>query len=219
MPLRSPASCIAILAIAICGINGAGADELPKGYWTQEKAQPILQKALRVHLAPALDDLSVGERLAVKNLIEVGRIMQRLYEDSRHPEALTAYAELRRLTAGNIYGDQARDLNDLYRLSKGPIVTSLDNKREAFLPVTEETPGKNVYPAGIAKGDIDRALADQPELRNQLLHLRAVVRRSTPDNLDMDLTTLDRHAVLCILHPGLRDRLIALQVKSAQAGL
>ena len=39
----------------------------------------------------------------------------------------------------------------LYRLFQGPIATTLDNKREPFLPVDGLKPWKNMYPWGITK--------------------------------------------------------------------
>ena len=41
------------------------------------------------------------------------------------------------------------DLKRLYRIFKGPIATTLDNQRIAFLPVSAELPGKNFYPADL----------------------------------------------------------------------
>jgi hypothetical protein len=218
---KNPVRRIAILG-AIVWIGStlpATASEMREGFWTQEQAQTILNKALRVHLAPSLDALSPGERIAVDNLLEVGAIMQRLYEDSRHPEALVAHEELLRLhNAGENHG-RTQVLSDLYRLSKGPIATTLDNKRLPFLPVADETPGKNVYPAGITKEEIEGLLAEQPEVRRQLLDLRAVVRRAERAKLDADLATLAKHPALAVLHPGLTERLIALQNNLSTAKL
>ena len=204
---------ITVLILAVIGAAApiAQAEQLADGYWTKDQAQPILQKALRVHLAPSLDALSAGEREAVQNLLEVGQIMQQLYEHSRHPEALAAYDKLAKLDAREVDPERTQSLIDLYRLSKGPIVTSLDNERLAFLPVAEETPGKNVYPVGISKEEIEQVFAQQPEIRQQMLHLRYVVGRSQEENLGADLATLDRHPVLSVLHPNLHDRLVTLQ--------
>src|SRR5688500_20332275 len=44
---------------------------------------------------------------------------------------------------------ETQNLLTLYRLFQGPIATTLDNKREPFLPVDSLKPGKNVYPWGI----------------------------------------------------------------------
>ncbi len=197
----------------------AQAEELTDAYWTQEQAQAVLNKTLRVHLAPSLDALSPGERAAVESLLEAGKIMQSLYEDSRHPEALKAHAELLRLHDSNVDNRRTQALTDLYRLSKGPIVTSLDNERIAFLPVADEVPGKNVYPPGISKEEIEEALARQTELREILLHLRAIVRQSTPGNLATDLATLEQHPVLSVLHPGLQAQLMALRDNPSPTGL
>jgi len=67
--------------------------------------------------------------------------VQTLYGRQKHAQAESALAELRALEAR-----EAGPLLTLYRLSSGPIVTTLDNQRLPFLPVAPETPGKNVYP-------------------------------------------------------------------------
>jgi hypothetical protein len=66
----------------------------PAGYWGLEKSQPITDKTQTVHLAPDLSHLSPGERTAVAKLLEVGKIFQRIYEDQRHKQALSAYRDL-----------------------------------------------------------------------------------------------------------------------------
>jgi hypothetical protein len=166
--------------------------------WPPERQREILDKTLVVRLAPDLSDLAPGERMALDELLAVGAIFQRVYEDSRHPQALASSAGL------------DGDLATLYRLFQGPIATTLDNRREPFLAVEPETPGKNVYPWGIAAAEIEAFLAAHPERRGEILGERTAVRRSTRESLDRDLAALARHPVLAGLHPGLRDRLAAL---------
>ncbi|MEZ5565452.1 MAG: NUDIX hydrolase [Gammaproteobacteria bacterium] len=196
-----------------------GVAEKAGGYWTAEQADAILQKTLRVHLAPSLNGLSVEERTALQKLLAVGQIMQRLYEESRHPQALAAHDELLRVTGTELDPGRGQMLRDLYRLSSGPIITSLDNRRLPFLPVADETPGKNVYPAGIGRDEIDRLLAQHPELQPELMHLRYVVRRNQPGTIQRDLQALKRHPVLAVLHPGLTDELIHAQANPAEHSL
>ena len=59
---------------------------------------------------------------------------------------------------------------------KGPIATTLENERQAFLNVDDETPGKNVYPRGLTREEMDAYFAREPERRDELLDLRAVVQ-------------------------------------------
>jgi hypothetical protein len=197
----------------------AFSSDLPDGYWTTDQAEAVLAKTLRIHLSPALDALSSEERDVVRLLVEVGDIMQRIYEDSRHPDALAAKAALARLNSEGSDKKRTQALQDLYRLSKGPIVTTLDNERLPFLPVAAEMPGKNVYPKTIEKAEIEQLLTSQPELRRSLLNLRTVVRRSAPETIQSDLAALNRHPALSLLHPGLHERLVALRADPGLASL
>jgi hypothetical protein len=92
----------------------------------------------------------------------------------------------------------------LYRLNQGPIATTLENKREPFLPVDPSKLGKNVYPWGITKEQIDPTHAD-------LLDLRSVVRSANEKNLKEDIATLQKYPALQTLHPKLLGELEHLQ--------
>src|SRR5688572_14112821 len=150
---------------------------MANGYWPLEKSQPIVEKTQTIRLAPDISKLSEGERKAVTKLIEVGQIFQKLYERQRHPEALSAYRALENLHNQN-RTPATQNLMTLYRLFQGPIATTLENKREPFLPVDPLKPGKNMYPWGITKEDIERfiQISGNPEqTRAELLDLRTVV--------------------------------------------
>ncbi|MDQ3586426.1 MAG: NUDIX hydrolase [Acidobacteriota bacterium] len=188
--------------------QSAGAS-LPAGYWPLEKSQPILDKMQTIRLAPELSHLSEGERRAVGKLLEVGKIFQELYEEQRHAQALAAQRELRQLDARLGSTPATQNLLTLYRLNQGPIATTLENKREPFLPVDPSPPGKNVYPWGVSKEEIETFLAAHTEERDSILDLRTVVRRATGENLRRDLDKLKQHPVLAALHLGLTARLEA----------
>jgi hypothetical protein len=183
-----------LLALPLC-LTGAAA---ASAAWSPEQQKEILDRTLVVRLAPDLSGLSAGERKAVGELLAVGAILQKVYESSRHPQALAASAGL------------AGDAATLYRMFQGPIATTLDNRREPFLDVDPETPGKNVWPWGIELAEVERFLAAHPEDRRAILGERTAVRRATRENLERDLAAFDRHPVLSALHPGLRERLTAL---------
>src|SRR6185503_14423168 len=124
---------------------------LPAGYWPLEKSQPIIEKTQTITLSPDLSKLTEGEKKAVAKLIEVGRIFQKLYEEQRHREALSSYTALEQLDKRTGSKPETQNLLTLYRLFQGPIATTLDNKREPFLPVQMAKPGKNMYPWCITK--------------------------------------------------------------------
>ena len=167
---------------------------LPAGYWPLEKSQPLIDKTQTITLSGDLSKLTDGERKAVAKLIEVGQIFQKLYEEQRHPEALASYRALVQLDKRTSSTPATQNLLTLYRLFQGPIATTLDNKREPFLPVEPLKPGKNVYPWGITKEAVD------PK-RSDLLDLRTVVRSTK--NLKDDIATLNKYSVLQTLHPKL----------------
>ena len=177
---------------------------LPTGYWPLEKSQPIIDKTQTIRLSGDLSRLSEGARKAVAKLIEVGQIFQKLYEEQRHPEALAAYRALVELDKRTGSTPATQNLLTLYRLNQGPIATTLENKREPFLPVDALKPGKNVYPWGIKKEEIDQTRAD-------LLDLRTVVRSVTAKNLKEDIATLQKYPALQTLHPKLLGELQRLQ--------
>ena len=179
---------------------------LPNGYWPLEKSQPIIEKTQTIRLAPDLSKLSAGERKAVAKLIEVGKIFQRLYELQRHPQALSSYEALEQLNKQNGGAADTQNLLMLYRLFQGPIATTLDNKREPFLPVDPLKPGKNMYPWGVTKENVEGFIhisGDSDELRNELLDLRTVVRLVNAKNAREDMAKLAKYPVLQTLHPKL----------------
>jgi hypothetical protein len=175
--------------------------------WREDQLQPVLAKTLRLHLDTPLDELSEGERTAVKKLLEAGQIFHELYLESRHREALSALITLEQLHEQKTDPGLTQSLLDLYRVMHGPIATTLDNKRVPFLPVAEEEDGKNVYPQGATKSVLDSILTTSPDRKEELLHLRSVVRRASRSNAERDLAILTEHNVLDVLHPGLRARL------------
>src|SRR5829696_350495 len=169
---------------------------LPAGYWPLEKSQPLIDKTQTIRLAPDLSTLTEGERKAVAKLNEAGQIFQQLYEEQRHPEALASYRALVELDKRTGSTPATQNLLTLYRLNQGPIATTLENKREPFLPVDALKPGKNVYPWGIKKEEVDQTRAD-------LLDLRTVVRSATAKNLKDDFAALQKYPALQTLHPKL----------------
>jgi len=177
---------------------------LPTGYWPIEKSQPLIDKTQTIRLSGDLSKLSEGERKAVAKLIEAGQIFQKLYEEQRHPEALASYRALEQLDKRTGSTPATQNLLTLYRLFQGPIATTLENKREPFLPVEPTKPGKNMYPWGITKEQID-------EKRSDLLDLRTVVRSATAENLKNDIAKLNKYPALQTLQPGLLAELQRLQ--------
>jgi len=118
------------------------AAELPDGYWPVEATQPILDSRLEVTLAPDLDHLSPAELQAVNALLAAGQVMQTLYEQQLHAQALAAKQTLDELHSSAADPGATRNLLDLYYLFKGPVATTLDNERLPFLPVGSPDPAR-----------------------------------------------------------------------------
>jgi hypothetical protein len=188
----------------------ANAQPLPPRYWPVEKSQPLIDKTQTIRLAPDTSHLSPGERTAVAKLIEVGQIFQELYEQQRHPQARSSYRDVVQLDKKLGSTPATQNLLTLYRLFQGPIATTLENKREPFLPVDSIEPGKTVFPWGVKKEEIEGFIARHPEKRDAILDLRTVVRRATAENALADLATLKKYPALDTLHPGLRTELAEL---------
>jgi hypothetical protein len=195
------------VSFAQTGSRMTARNTLPPGYWPPEKSQPIIDKTQTLRLAPDLSQLTAGERQAVTRLLEVGLIFQRLFEQQRHPQALSSFQKLLQLDKSLGSSKPTQNLLTLYRLNQGPIAATLENKREPFLPVDPPEPGKNVYPWGVKKEELEAFLAAHPESREAIMDLRTVVRRTTTANVQADLATLRKYPVLDTLNPGLRAQL------------
>jgi Zincin-like metallopeptidase len=180
---------------------------LPPGNWPLDKSQPVIDKTQTLRLAPDLSPLTAGEQKAVAKLLEVGKIFQSLYEQQRHPQALTSYEQLVQLDRKTGRTAATQNLLALYRLNQGPIATTLDNKREPFLPIDGPQPGKNVFPWAVTKEELESFLTAHPESRDSIMDLRTVVKRTTTANLQRDLSFLKKYSVLAALHPGLEQTL------------
>ncbi|QEH31666.1 hypothetical protein OJF2_01310 [Aquisphaera giovannonii] len=200
-----------VLGLSASGL--AAADEpgpLPSGYWPESKVAEILGKTQEIRLAPDLSGLGDGDEAAVASLLRAGEVMQRLYEDARHHQALETHRRLVWLDRTLKSPKRTKDLLDLYRLFQGPIASTLTNSREAFLPVDAQVPGRNVYPADAMAEEVKAFLSDHPGRRAEILAERSVVRRASRENLERDLQTLEDGA-LGTLHRDLKARLQGLR--------
>jgi hypothetical protein len=204
-----------VAAACMVAFTLAAGSKLPKGYLDPKRSREILEKTVTIRLDPYLSMLSGAERDAVGYLLEAGRILQVVFEASRHRDARAAYDELVRLDAELDHPRATGDLIALYRLARGPIVRGLDNKLIPFLPVDLSPPGRNVYPWDVEREELDAFLGEHPELRPSILDGRTVVRRAAPDLVRADLAVLTAYPVLDVLHPGLRDRLELLLTGAA----
>ena len=203
--------CALVINAAQTGKRTSSQGSLPAGYWPLEKSQPIIDKTQTIRLAPDLLRLSADERKAVAKLLEVGKIFQGIYEDQRHHQALSSDRDLIQLDKRTGSTPATQNLLTLYRLFQGPIATTLENRREPFLPVDPVVPGKNMYPWGAKKEEIETFLTAHPEKRDEVMGLRTVVRLANSMTADNDLAKLRKYPALDTLHPGLKAELEAIQ--------
>ncbi len=181
------------------------------GVWGLAESQPIIDKTQPLRLDPDLSPLSEAESSAVAQLLAAGRIMENIYQDERHHQAVRARRHLAQLARRQPSDSSARNLVELYEVSSGPIATTLDNQRLPFLAVDSLVPGKNFYPWGVSKAEIDSFLARHPDRRETLLDPRTVVRRADAATVRADLAALSRHPALATLHLSLAGELRALE--------
>lgn len=193
---RSPFAAAPLIALALPALVVADP-------WPPERAREILDATLTVRLAPDLAHLTAGERAAVGELLAAGELLQRIYEQQKHRQADESRSALAAAGA-------REDLRTLFRIFQGPVATTLENRREPFLAVDAETPGKAVWPSGITVEEVEAFLATHPARRAELLDVRTAVRRATEEEVKRDLDALARHPALDALHPGLGERLRAL---------
>ncbi len=168
--------------------------------WTAAQSQPILDKTMRLRLDYDDSQLTANEKRAVQELLAAGHRLHTLYLEQVHPQARDIE---RQISDPNV----RQDLKDLFRMMKGPVTTTLDNRRVSFLNTQNMTASGNVYPSGTKREDLDAFFAAHPERKNEILDLRAVVMAATPENKKMALDRLDEYPSLDRLHPGLRERI------------
>jgi hypothetical protein len=190
------------ISLAACATAPSSAPSAIAPVWSEAEIGPILDRTQRLHLSPDLSALTPGEQAAVRELLAAGERLHRLYLDQRHPDALAAADYL-------AAHPELAAHRDLFALVAGPVATTLDNTREAFLSVAPEAPARNVYPRGATRMELDAFFAANPERRDELLDDRAVVWAATPENRRRALSALRRHPALDALHPGLRGQLEA----------
>ncbi len=181
-------------------------EALPEGYWPADRVRSILDQTLVSETAPIPSDLSPAEKATIHALAAAGRILDDVFHDQQHHQALSSRTNLRALHDARARTERTRDLLELQELSLGPVTTTLDNERGAFLPVDPEEPGRNLYPRGATRKTIEAFLADHPDERDLILHPCAVIRSTTAESLGRDASVLRRHAGLRMLHPNLLAR-------------
>lgn len=200
-------SAIATTLLGLAASPSLAQTTLPPGYWNEAQSGEILAKTETIRLDTKLDTLTEAERSALPELFAVGKLMQELYERSRHAESARAFKELTALHERLGKPVATQNLLDLYRLNQGPIAATLDNRREPFLPVAPQVPGRNVYPGDVTREQIEKFLAAQPSRRDELLDDRSIVRRAIRESISADLATLERFPLIRELHPGQVERL------------
>jgi hypothetical protein len=181
---------------------------LPDGYWPAEKTQPLLDKTIFLKLSPNLSHLADGERAGLEKLIAAGKIFHELYLRQKHESGVEALKALQQLDEKMGSPVATQNLIKLYWLSKGPIVTTLDNKRLAFVPAGKEIDGKAVYPPSVDRKSLDKLMELDRATRDALMDVRSVVQlvKDAPKYVAI----LEKYPVLATLHSGFAERVRSL---------
>ena len=180
------------------------------GFWTEDEAGRLLAVSRSFDIEADTSPLRPGERNAMEKLMRVGEIFQRLYEESRHAQATTVAEHLATYRPANdAERTQLDSLGRLYQLFEGPIARTLDGEEVRFAPVEPGyEPGRNVYPRGLERGELEAYVEAHPEQR-AITATRSVVRRRTVAALESDRAVMAAHPWLAALHPDLEERLRA----------
>ena len=176
-----------------------------EGFWSSEQAAAVLERIERLEVRADTSSLTSGEREALERLLEVGEVMQRVYETSRHARARAVRAHLASVEVDASEAERLEQLRTLYRLFQGPIATTRSGEHEPFAPVSPYEPGRNVYPSGASAEALSTWAAANPAAG--ILDVRTVVRQRSLESLTFDRGVRDDHRVLEVLHPRLRDTL------------
>ena len=95
------------------------------GAWTEAQTTEILEKTATLKLNYAAGQISANERAAVQELLRAGERLHALYLDQVHPDARAAERALAETEGRD-------DLKKVFRIMKGPVATTLDNRRLSF---------------------------------------------------------------------------------------
>lgn len=200
---------IAVVLIAALGLNVSQATKTTPPneptILTDTQLDSILADSMNIHFAPDTSHLSKAEHQTLDYLVQTGQILHDIYLQAQHIDAIRQKNALLELVK---QGDEsAQKRLTLYRIFKGPIATTPDNQRIPFVDAAKPVPGKNRYPWGLTKDNIDQFLKQYPQYQADIFDLRSIVRANTPDNVKTDLATLAQYPVLDTLHPGLKAKL------------
>jgi hypothetical protein len=197
--------------------EGAPSDDvLPDGYWPADRVRAILEATLVTDVAPVPPDLSPAEGQAIRRLVAAAKILDDVFQEQLHPQAISSRSELLSLHEATGRGPRTGELLTLQDLSQGPITTTLENERVPFLPTDGERPGRNVYPLDSSREQLESFLESHPDERAAILDPCTVVRAATKASLDRDLAVLRRHPGLALLHPTLEVRLAAMAADASR---
>lgn len=196
------------LTLVACTASAPSEDSSPEivapnileGAWDETQTRALLDKTMRLRFPYENSGLTLNEQEAVKELLSAGTRLHSLYLEQRHPQGRAA-----EMTLADLNGRE--DLKEVFRIMKGPIATNLENKRVPFLNVSAPTDAGNVYPIGTDRETMEAFLDANPDQKNDILHLRAVVKSASEAEKAKALATLKAYPALDVLHPGLRAKI------------
>ena len=161
-------------------VDDAVIERLLAGAWSPVQTGELLARTEGIELSANTEHLGPGERACIEHLLAAGELMQRLYEDSLHPQATAIRASL----ADPRSPRELATIYEMFPVGSAPLSVSASGpgpefKTVALLATDELPPGKNLYPPDAKRGEIDAFMARQPQARAEILAPRTAVRRAT----------------------------------------
>jgi hypothetical protein len=182
--------------------EGAAFDGL-EGFYPEDRCIEILARTERLVIGADVSRLTEGEGRAIEELMAVGEVFERLYEDANHPDASAVRAHLAVYEPSDDHERAHLDaLRDLYALFEGPMVWDLEGQRQLLGPIAPYDPRRNIHPGEADPERVRAQAAAHPE-EGDLLGTRTLIRMRTAESMTADRELLDAHPYLKVLHPEL----------------
>ena len=143
------------LAVTLTAAAQPKTPELPAGYWPLAKSEEILKKTETIRLAPDLSSLTAEEKSGLKDLLEAGSFMQKLYEEQSHHQAKYGLDRLKASTSSSASRRRRRTSWSSIACTRDRSLRRSPTSVRLSSPSTSNVPTRNMYPLDATKEEID----------------------------------------------------------------